>query len=127
MSGIRKWTMQATILVLLTTLATMAFAKINFVNKNSGTINFVTAVRVGTADLPAGEYKVSWTGPGDDAQVTFKQGNTTATAKAKIVGTSNYEDSYATSMENGARVLRELQFGKTSLVLNPAPGDAAGS
>lgn len=126
MSRIRNWTMQATILVLLTTLATMAFAKINLVNKNSGTIQFATAVRVGTADLPAGEYKVSWTGASDEAQVTFKQGNTAATATAKIVGTHNNEDSYATSMENGARVLTELQFGKTSLVFNSAPGDAAG-
>lgn len=126
MSGIRKWTSLAAMLVLITTLGSMAFARIGLPDKNSGTVHFTTAVRVGSTELPAGDYKVTWTGSGDGAQVTLKAGKNTTTVTAKVVAANNNADSYATNLENGSRVLTGLQFGKTSLLLNQAADESTG-
>jgi len=127
-SGIRKWAALVAIFVVGTTLGAMAFPfpKTAAANGSSGTVRLETAVRVGSVELPAGYYKVTWTGPSDDAQVTLKQNQTTASATAKVVEVRRNADSYATKIENGTRVLTEIQFQKITLVLNQSQGETTG-
>ena len=52
----------AALIVLSTLIAATAFAA----DSGSGKIRLDSAVKVGTTELPAGEYKVTWTGSGDE-------------------------------------------------------------
>jgi len=110
------------LLILLTTICITAFAA----NRDSGTVSFDSAVRVGSTELPAGNYKVTWTGPSDNAQVTLKQGKTTAITAAHVVEARHNVDAFATKTENGARVVTEIQFRDTTLMLQPSPSQTAG-
>ena len=108
-------------LILITIFSIAAFA-----GSNSGTIKLTDNVKVGTTELPAGSYKVTWTGTGDNAQVTLKQGKYEATTTAQIVDQKRSQDGVATKSENGSRVLTQIQFRDKTLVLNTAPSTVAG-
>lgn len=127
-SGIRKWAALVAIFVVGTTLGAMAFPfpKTATANGGSDTVQFETAVRVGSVELPAGYYKVTWTGTSDDAQVTLKRNQTAASATAKVVEVRRNGDSYATKIGNGTPVLTELQFRKFTLVLDQSQGEPTG-
>jgi len=112
----------ANLIVLSTLIATAAFAA----ESGSGKIRLDTAVKVGSTELPAGEYKVTWTGSGAISEVTFVQGKTKVTAPAQVVAVRHNNDAVATKSENGSRVLTEIQFQKETLVLQNAPSQAAG-
>ena len=112
----------SSLLILSTLLAVAAFAA----NGGSGKVSLDSAVKVGSTELPAGDYKVTWTGSGDNAQVTLKQGKISATTTAKIVEVRRNADAVGTKNENGSRVLTEIQFRDTTLVLNPTQVQAAG-
>lgn len=112
----------ASLMILLTMVTAAALAG----DGGSGKIRLDSAVKVGSTELPAGEYKVAWTGTGDNAQVTLTQGKTKATATAQVLGVRRNADAFATKNENGSRVLTEIQFRDTTLVLHVAPGEVAG-
>jgi len=105
----------STLLILSTLLAVTAFAA----NGGSGKVSLDSTVKVGSTELPAGTYKVTWTGSGDDAQVTLKQGKTSATTRAQVLEVRRNNDAVATRSENGSKVLTEIQFRDTTLVLHP--------
>jgi len=105
----------SSLLILSTLLAVAAFAA----DGGSGKVNLDSAVKVGSTELPAGTYKVTWTGSGDNAQVTLKQGKTSASTTAQVVEVRRNSDAIATKSENGSRVLTEIQFRDTTLVLHP--------
>ena len=96
------------------------------VDAGSGTVRLDSAVKVGSTDVPAGSYKVTWTGSGDNAQVTLKQGKYTVTAPAQVVDAKHSKDAFATKTENGARVLTEIQFKDKTLVLHDSTAPIAG-
>jgi len=112
----------SSLLILLTMISIAAFAA----EGGSGKVSLDSAVKVGSTELPAGEYKVTWTGSGDNAQVTLKQGKTTATAPAQVVEVRRKSEAFATKNENGSRVLTEIQFRDTTLVLHESPSQVAG-
>ncbi len=112
----------ASLIVLSTLIATAAFAAEN----GSGKIRLDSAVKVGSTELPAGEYKVTWTGSGANSEVTLTQGKTKVTAPAQVVAVRHNNDAVATKNENGSRVLTEIQFQKQTLVLQNAPSQTAG-
>lgn len=89
-------------------------------------VRFDSAVKVGSTELPAGDYKVTWTGSGDNAQVTLKQGKATATTTAQVLEVRRNNDAFATKDEDGSRVLTEIQFHDKTLVLHNAPSQVAG-
>ena len=103
-------------------LAVAAFAA----DSGTGKIHLDSAVKVGSEQIPAGDYKVSWTGTGDNAQVTLVQGKVSATTAAKVVDAKRRADAVVTKSDNGARVLTEIQFQNQTLVLNQADVAAAG-
>ncbi len=110
------------VLTVVSLLTIAAFAA----DAGSGTVRLDSAVRVGSTDVPAGSYKVTWTGSGDNAQVTLKQGKYTVTAPAQVVDAKNSKDAFATKTENGARVLTQIQFKETTLVLRDSTAPIAG-
>ena len=103
----------ASLIVLSTLIATAAFAA----ERGSGKIHLDSAVKVGSTELPAGEYKVTWTGSGRKSEVTLAQGKTKVTVPAQVVEVRRNSDAVATKSENGSRVLSEIQFQKETLVL----------
>jgi len=112
----------ASLIVLSTLIAVTALAA----DGGSGKIRLDTAVKVGTTELPAGDYKVKWTGSGANAQVTMTQGKTTVTAPAQVVEARRNNDAFSTKSENGSRVLTEIQFKNQTLVFQNPPTQVAG-
>ena len=99
-----------------------------FAAKNSQSVNFSNAVKVGTTQLPAGDYKVSWDGTGSNVQVTLEQKGTkhpaTATIAAKVVEQKNPQVGYTVDSTGGVNSIETLQFSKYNVVFagTPAPG-----
>ena len=112
----------SSLLILLTMISITVFAA----DGGSGKVRLDSAVKVGSTELAAGDYKVTWTGSGDNAQVTLKQGKTTATTTAQVVKVRRNSDAFATKTENGSRVLTEIQFRETTLILPESPTQTAG-
>jgi hypothetical protein len=98
-----------------------------FAAKNQKTVTFPDAVTIGSTQLPAGDYKVTWTGTGSNAQVTlvdkdkFKSTPTTVTAKV-VEGTADHTG-FTVDRQGEANILQVLQLGKTTLVFANAPSN----
>ena len=74
-------------------------------------------VQIGTAHLPAGTYKISYTGTGSAVQVTITQGKkSVATFPAKVVEGKNIPG-VTTDTSGGAEKLISIQLDKLSLEL----------
>ena len=112
----------ASLILLSTLIAVAAFAA----DSGSGKIRLDSAVKVGTTELPAGDYKVTWTGSGSNTEVTLTQGKTKVTTPAQLVEVRRNTDAISTRSENGSRVLTEIQFQKQTLVLQNSQSQMAG-
>jgi hypothetical protein len=92
-----------------------------FASKNSDTLSIPSKVTVGTTQIPAGSYKLTWTGSGSDVQLTLaKDGKTLVIVPAKVVAEKNGAIGVVTSTESGAEVLRTINLSKMSLVISDA-------
>jgi hypothetical protein len=92
-----------------------------FAAKNSQDVTFSKSVKVGSTQLPAGDYKVSWTGADASLQVTIaKNGKTLATTPAKLVPVKNPSVGLGTKTVNGADILQTIQLNKFNLELTNA-------
>jgi len=92
---------------------------------NSQTVMFPVALTVGSVQLPAGEYKVSWSGTGATVQVTIsKKGVTPVTLPAKRIDQKHDHSGVTTNALGGANILQVIELSKVSLVLadSQAPG-----
>lgn len=96
-----------------------------FAAKNSQNINFPEKLTVGAAQLPAGDYKVTWTGTGPTVQVTLVQKDVAhpqaATVAAKLEDIKNGHTGLTIDNQGGASVLQIIQLNKINLVLGSAP------
>lgn len=102
--------------VLLASLSIPAFAA-----KNSQTINLADSVKVGSTQLDAGSYKVSWTGTAPNVQVTIEaRGKAPVTVPAKLVEAKNGHVAVLTNTVGGASVLESIQLNNETLVLSNA-------
>lgn len=88
-----------------------------FAAKNSQTVSFAQNVKVGSTEIPAGDVKVSWTGTGDNVQVTLTEGKTSATFPAKVVQEKHAYKSYVVSNASGSPQLQVIQLRDISLQL----------
>jgi len=83
-------------------------------NTNSTSLHLTTPTRVGTSDLPAGDYRLTWSDPASpdtSTQVSFAQGRkVVATVPAKIVRAQNNTDSLETNSQSGATVLDQIHI-----------------
>jgi hypothetical protein len=98
-----------------------------FAAKNSQTVRLSTPVKVGTTQLPAGEYKVSWTGTGPSVQVTIAQsGKTSVTVPAKAVESKNGHTAVLTSSASGDNVLQSIELDNLTLQIAGEGANASG-
>ncbi len=106
--------------VVLAFLAAPAFAA-----SHSQSVDVPQAVTVAGAQLPAGHYKVTWTGSGPSVQVTLKQldvrGPATATVQAKLVEHNNGRASVTLDKTAGVNIIELIQLDHVNLVLSPSP------
>lgn len=99
-----------------------------FAAKNSKSVNFPEAVTVGSTQLPAGDYSVTWNGTGSNVQVTIQQKSVphpaTATVAAKVMEQKHDRDGFTLDSKGNVNTLETLTFSKFSVVLSgtPAPG-----
>lgn len=100
----------AVVLVLMTASA--------FAAKNSETVNISQPVTVGTTQLPAAQYKVTWTGTGSAAQVTLTNGKSTVTVPAKAVEQNNKVSSVLTDTKTGSAVLKGINLTHVTLTFS---------
>jgi hypothetical protein len=92
-----------------------------FAAKNSSTVTIPQAVTVGTTQLPAAQYQVTWTGTGSNGQVTLVNGKSTVTVPAKVVDQKNAVTSVLTSSKTGTTVLEGINLNKVTLVFTSTP------
>jgi hypothetical protein len=90
-----------------------------FAAKNAQNITLWQATKIGASQLPAGNYKVTWTGTDSNVQVTVAQGKkTVATVSGKLVpANNNAAGGLSTDTQNGVVVLQSIQLSKFDLVL----------
>lgn len=95
-----------------------------FAAKTSQTVNFPDAVTVGSTQLPAGDYKVTWDGTGSNVQVTLEQKGAmhpaTAAVTAKVVAQKNPQSGFTIDSKGGVNTVETLQFNKFDVVLTGA-------
>jgi hypothetical protein len=101
--------------LMLTLTAAPAFAA-----KNSQSVNFAAPVKVGSTEIPAGDVKVTWTGTGDNVQVTIAGNGKTFTVPAKVVEEKHSHTGYVVNREGGIDQLQTIQLSKVSLQLDSA-------
>ncbi len=105
---------------LITTAGLFADSK----SKDSGKLNLANPVQIGSTQVAPGDYKVEWSGTGDNVQVNILKGkNVVATTEGKLVELSKKaENSSVTTkaLEGNTRALIEIQFDnkKQSLVFD---------
>lgn len=106
--------------LILATLSIPAFAA-----SNSKNVTFPEKLTVGSTQVPAGDYKVTWTGAGPAVQVELLQKNVTHPLKvsvpAKLVQVQNGHDGLTIDNKNGVSTLEIIQLNKINLVLGDAP------
>jgi hypothetical protein len=112
----------STLLILSTLVSVAAFAA----ESGSGKIHLTNSAKVGSTELPAGDYKVTWSGSGDKAHVTLTQGKNVATATARVEAAHQNNDSVTVTSQNGDRILDEIQVHGTTLVLQNGQSNGAG-
>jgi len=92
-----------------------------FAAKNSENITLSSPVTVGTTQLPAASYKVTWTGTGTNTQVTLAHGKSVFTLPAKVVEQKNGQSSVLTQTKDGANILEGINLSKVSVTFTSAP------
>lgn len=96
-----------------------------FAASNSKNVTFPDKLTVGTTQLPAGDYKVTWTGTGPTVQVNFMQKNVhhplTVTVPAKLATVQDGHTGLTIDNKNGVDTLESIQLNKINLMLGDAP------
>jgi hypothetical protein len=91
-----------------------------FAAKNSTSLNFASPVKVGTTEVPAGDCKVTWTGTGDNVQLTIAANGKSFTVPAKLVEEKHDHKGYVVNREDGADQLQTIQLSNVSLQIDSA-------
>ena len=98
--------------LMLTILTAPAFAA-----KNSQSVDLSENVKVGSTQLSAGQYKVTWTGTGSNVQVTLAQsGKATVTVAATVVEEKHDHKGFTVNRIGGVDQLEGIQLSNISLV-----------
>jgi hypothetical protein len=92
-----------------------------FAAKNSDNINIDNPVTVGTKQIPAAEYKVTWNETGSNAQVTLTHGKAVFTLPARVVEQKNSLNGLRINRKDGAAILVGIDLGKVSVEFTSSP------
>ncbi len=100
--------------LMLTLLTATTFAA-----KNSQSVTLSENVKVGSTQILAGEYKVSWTGSGPNVQVTLaKSGTPSVTVAAKMVAEKHDHRGFTVNRMAGVDQLEGIQLRDITLVFD---------
>jgi len=103
--------------------STPLFAGKLFTTKGT-TVNIPDTVTVGTVQISAGEYKVSYEGSGPAVKVTLlKSGSSPVILGAKLVQGKNNGPSVTIATENGGHILQQMDV-KGGTLIFAAPENA---
>ena len=86
-----------------------------FAAKNSEKITIGHPVTVGTTQIPAAEYKVTWNEAGSNTQVTLTHGKSVITLPAKVVEQKHNVNSVRTDDAGAASILRGIDLSKVTV------------
>lgn len=90
-----------------------------FAAKNSKKVTLTTDVKIGSTELKAGSYQVTWTGDGKEVQVTIAQkGGATVTVPATVVDAKNNHVGAVISTVNGSSTLKTIMLDDRNLVFS---------
>lgn len=103
--------------LLLASLPLAAYAA----SKNTAHVALDSSVKVGTTDLPKGDYKIEWSGTDPNVQVTFIQGKWSTTVPARAVEQHSEQEAQLMTTKGSTIVLTGLQLHNVTLQF----GDAA--
>lgn len=96
-----------------------------FAATTSKSVSFPDKVTIGTAQLPAGDYKLTWTGDGPAVEVKIVQKNVyhplTVTIPAKLETVKDGRTGMTTNNQNGNDVVEQIDLNKVTLIFSPAP------
>ena len=92
-----------------------------FSANNSDNIIIGHTVTVGTTQIPAAKYKVTWNGTGSNTQVTLTNGKSVVTLPAKVVEQKHENNSVRTAEKGGASVLVGIDLTKVTVDFTPSP------
>lgn len=102
-------------------LMVVLFAVPAFAGNKPATVVIPQNVQVGSTQLPAGQYELTWTGSGSNVQASLVQNKkTVVTFSAKMVEEKN-DPSVETDSQGGATILHEIRTSKFSLILGGGP------
>ena len=112
---------------LITTAGLFADSK----SKDRGNLNLANPVQIGSTQVAPGDYKVEWSGTGDNVQVNILKGKKViATTEGKLVELpKKAENSSVTTkaLDNDTRALMEIQFdNRTESLVFDQSGTAGG-
>jgi hypothetical protein len=89
---------------------------------NSQKVILSGPIQVGTATLPAGDCKLTWTGTGANAQLTLQaRGQKPVTVAVDAVEKKSTYHAVQTNKVNGVEVLQSIILEKVTFDLKPAP------
>ena len=84
---------------------------------HSQDVTLSSTVQFGSSTLPAGDYKLTWTGSGDSAQVTLeKRGVPPATVSAQVVQEKHKDVSLSIQDKNGKPTITSIALRDIRLV-----------
>jgi hypothetical protein len=97
-------------------------------NNKPQTVVIPEAVQIGSTNLPAGTYKLAWTGTGPEVQATLTQGGkTVVTFAAKTVATKNGSRGVDVDSRTGVSKLKVILLDNLNVQVDSAqPADAGG-
>jgi hypothetical protein len=102
-------------------LMLVLFAVPAFAGNKPTTVVIPGNVQVGSTQLPAGQYELTWTGSGSKVQAMLLQNQKTViTFSAKIVEGKN-DPGVETDTQGGSAILDVIRTSKFSLILDGAP------
>lgn len=101
-------------------LMLVLFAVPAFAGNRAPTVDIPQNVQVGSTQLPAGQYQLTWTGSGSNVQASLLQNKkTVVTFSAKMVESKN-NAGVETDKLGGTTILNVINTGKYSLILGGA-------
>ena len=89
-------------------------------SEKSATVKLDQSVTVGSSTIKAGEYKVTWTEPGPDTEVTFTQGKKEiAVVPATVQSKKNSDVRVFTTTAGSGKVLQGVELKNATLTFSP--------
>jgi hypothetical protein len=114
---------------LLCSFAILALVSVPvFAQQTSRSVTLHQDVTLGSAQLPAGHYRVTWDGTGSNVKVTLFKKNTygakPVTATANVTGNANGHKGITVSREGNANELKVMYIGNTEIEFTGTPGSS---